>query len=124
MMIILRWYEFLLPSTHFQRLLLHLVRHARGNIVRCMKDDCFCLLLFIRSFYLLLFIECFFLLLFIECFYFTRCPYVVCSGRLEEAIALFTEAIKSNPSSALLYAKRARSLRLYSFTRSIFSCMC
>jgi len=28
------------------------------------------------------------------------------SGNLEEAVSLFTEAIKSNPMSALLYAKR------------------
>lgn len=31
-----------------------------------------------------------------------------CTGNLEEAIKCFTEAIKNNPSSALLYAKRAR----------------
>ena len=30
------------------------------------------------------------------------------SGNLEEAVSLFTEAIKSNPMSALLYAKRGR----------------
>ena len=29
------------------------------------------------------------------------------SGRFEDAIAAFTAAIKKNPSSALLYAKRA-----------------
>lgn len=29
-------------------------------------------------------------------------------GNLEEAVGLFTDAIKINPHSALLYAKRAR----------------
>jgi len=50
--------------------------------------------------------------------YITVSMVFVCSwsGRLEDAIAAYTEAIKNNPCSALMYAKRARSVCLTCFT--------
>ena len=42
-----------------------------------------------------------------ELYVFLRMRHVV-AGKLVEAIQAFTEAIKNNPKSALMYAKRAR----------------
>ena len=42
------------------------------------------------------------------------------SGNLEESIKLFTEAIKLNPLLAILYAKRARWVRLVNGHMSVF----